>query len=67
MLANRLLPFCLLLTFQAAEAQSYGLLLGGSATDLRAAGVNFQPGKGISLGLFIPFYVNCLLYTSRCV
>lgn len=56
--ANRLLPLCLMLTFSAANAQSYGLLLGGTMTDLRAAGVVFQPGKGLSLGAFVPFYVN---------
>ncbi len=42
----------------AGHAQSYGLMLGGYHTDLRAAGEVFTPGSGLSTGLFMPFYVN---------
>lgn len=48
--------FCLLAT--AGHAQSYGLMLGGYHTDLRAAGRVFVPGTGLSTGFFMPFYVN---------
>lgn len=41
-----------------SNAQAYGMLLGGRSTAVNAAGVSFTPARGISCGLFMPFYVN---------
>ncbi len=58
MRSNRLLSLSFLLCCRTLNAQSYGVLAGGSGTDLYAAATVFQPGKGLSLGVFMPFYMN---------
>ncbi|MBP7514450.1 MAG: hypothetical protein KA791_07875 [Flavobacteriales bacterium] len=58
MYRNTALAFSLCSLAYTGQAQSYGLLVGGYHTDLRAAGEVFAPGTGLNTGFFMPFYVN---------
>ena len=42
----------------ALRAQALGFLVGARSTTVNAAGVAFAPSHGMSVGLFVPFYVN---------
>ena len=54
-----LVPFLIALGLTShASAQSYGLLVGGSYSDIYAAGRVFSTSAGGHVAMFMPFYIN---------
>ncbi len=55
---TRTLLLCTTMLPVLCAAQSFGLLAGIERQDLYAAGKRFAPGNGLSLGCFMPFWLQ---------